>query len=142
MRLERLKLLGSRFAFIPVLQGHKIGRGVTGTNETKQTETDEAGRVLNAGRIHQNFLHLSRNGGRTFHGSSVGQLHIDVGVPLIFAREETRGHALGEESRRSGKSHQQYNHHDRFSEQYSAPANIPIRSLLENAVEPVEKSSQ
>ena len=109
MSLDRLKLLVSRLAGVPGLEGHRKERVVAGTNKTKQTEAHDGGRVLNPGGIHNDFFNVLRDRSRPLQRSRVGQLQIDIGVPLIFVGEEARGQAIGEEPRRNPKSHQQYN---------------------------------
>src|SRR5579862_116948 len=142
MSLKRLKLLSPCRAFAPGFEGHKKSRVVTGPNKTEQTESDEAGDVFDSRRIDQDFFYISGDGGRAFQRSPIGQLHIDVGVTLVFVGKKARRDSVGKEGRGASKDQQQDDHDDGLLNQYGAPAHITFCASLENAVEPIKKSSQ
>ena len=140
MSLDRLKLLVPAFAGVPGLESHREKRVIAGTNKAQQTEAHDAGRVLNSGGTHDDFFDISRNRSRPFQRSSVGQLQIDIGIPLIFVREEARRQPAGEEARCKPKGHQQDNQDNCFLEQYSTPMDISFGGSLENAIKPIKES--
>ena len=142
MRLNGLKLLGSRGAIVPRIEGDDEKCVVTGTNETQQAEAHGCGRVMNPRRIQNNFFDLCRHCGGPFERRSVWQLKIDVSVALVFVRQETRRHESREKSCGDAEGHEQHNDDHCFSEQHAAPANVTIGRLLETAVKPVEESLQ
>src|SRR5580658_4243759 len=142
MHLERLKLLGPCFPFVPRLEGDKIGGVVTGTDETEQTKPDEAGAVLDARRLHDDLFLLFRNRSRAFEGGAIGQLHVNVGVTLIFVREKTGWHAVGKKPCRHAKNNEQNHDYGAFAEQHTAPTNISVGGPVKDPVEPIEESAQ
>ena len=97
--------------------------------------------VLDPRRIHQDFFHISRDRGRAFQRSSVRELHIDVGIALIFVGKEARRDSVGKKATRHAKDHKQHDHDDGLSDQYCAPTHIALGGSLKDAVEPIEKSS-
>src|ERR1700691_235089 len=142
MCLKRLKLLRPRLALVPGLEGHKKCRAVTGANKTKQTETDETGNVFDARRIHQDFFHVGRDRRGAFERRPIRQLHIDVGVTLIFVRKKARWDSIGKKETRYAKDHQHHDHNDGLLEQYSAPTHIALCSSIEDAVKPIKESPE
>src|SRR5580704_22100 len=142
MSLDRLKLLSSGFTGVPRLESHREKRVITGTNKAQQTEAHDGGRVLNTRGTHDDFFDIRRNRSRPLQRSSVGQLQIDIGITLIFVREEARRQAAGEKARCHPKGYQQDNQDDGFAEQDSTPMDISLGGLLENAIKPIEESPQ
>src|SRR5580692_9124298 len=106
MRLDCLELFGSLGALIPRLECDKKERVVTGAHVAQQTETDDACRVLYAGRAHQDFLYISGSRSCTFQRSAVRELKIDEGVALIFVWKKTRRYSVGKKSARQAKAYE------------------------------------
>src|SRR5439155_5102397 len=72
--------------FAPGLEGDEEKRAVSILHETEQTESDDAGRVLNARNFAENVFDLPRSLVGAFERRGVGQLKREKNVALIFFR--------------------------------------------------------
>ena len=93
--LDGLILFAPAFALIPGFQRYPEEGVVTGPDIAEQTETDDAGGVLDPRRVCENLLHLSRGRACAFQRCGIGKLHIDVEVPLVFIGQEAGGQMAG-----------------------------------------------
>src|ERR1700733_15932482 len=110
MRLDLLKLFVPSLAIVPRLESNEEKRVVTGANEAQQTESHDAGRVLNSGRVANDLVHLRRRLRGPFERSAVGQLEIHVREALIFIGQKARRQMLRKKSSGGAKGQQQDNH--------------------------------
>src|ERR1700722_6787916 len=105
--LDGLILFSPAFALIPGFEADPKEAVVTGPDITEQTETHHAGRVLNAGSVGENLLHLSRCRARALQRGGVGKLHVDIEISLIFIGQEAGGQAAAKEDSGRAANYQQ-----------------------------------
>src|SRR5713101_7188160 len=86
--LDLLKLLCPRRSLIPWLQSDKEERVITGPHVAQQTEADDAGGILDARCVSQDFFNVSCSRIRAFQRSRVRQLHIDKGIALVLVGQK------------------------------------------------------
>src|SRR4029077_19315956 len=96
----------------PGLQSDEIERVVTGPHKAQQAEAGNARGVLDAGRIGEDSLNLSRCCRCSLQRSRVGELHVDEEVALVFIGQEARGQLSAEEKRADaeGRNHYESQH--------------------------------
>src|SRR5258708_5219287 len=142
MRVNLAVLFFSLRAVIPRFQGDKDKGVITGSNEAEQAETDDAGAVLHTRCVGQYlFDFLYRFIGALQRGS-VWKLEIQEEIPLIFIRQEARGHPPTDETGRPAKYGQYQERDGTLANQCSAEANVAVGGAIENAVEAVEEPTQ
>ena len=109
MSLDLLKLFGLRFSLSPWFESDEEERVVTGAHKAQQTETDDAGGVLDARCFRHDFFHGPCRFIGALQGRRVWKLHVDVRVALVFVRQETRRHTAAKETSRN---HYDYQYQD------------------------------
>jgi hypothetical protein len=143
--LNSLKLLIPRFAVVPRFQSDEKEGVIARSYEAEQAEANNAGRVLNTGRICQSGFDFPHDVIRALKRSSAGELQIDVQIALIFVGKKTRRNFAAKPSRRCAKSSKQNERNCTLPNQYAAKTNITVRSGGKNAVKPgketLEKTS-
>ena len=142
MRLDGLILFGLGFAILPGLESYKEECVIRSPDEAEQTETNDAGGVLNSRRVGENLLYLFRSRACAFHGRRIGKLHVDIEVALVFIGQEAGGQMFAKEPRCTAGDYKQH-HHDRgLSNQVTRPADKTVGGAVPVGVEPAKEFSQ
>src|SRR5439155_16409174 len=105
------------------------------------TETDDAGRVLNAWCVRQDFLHIRCYRGRALERSTIRELEVYEGIALIFVRKEARRHAVGKKHSAHAEGHEQHDRDNGLLNEHRAPTDVALGCALKQAVKPIEKPS-
>ena len=141
-RLDFLILFRPGFAVAPGLQSDEIEGVVTGPDEAEQAEANDAGGVLDTGRVGQDFLDLSRRRCRALERSRIGKLHVDEDVALVFIGQEARGQTVAKETRPQPKIASTTKASAPFRMKPPRQPDIDLRGAPENAIEPVEELAE
>src|SRR5580692_11017348 len=142
MRLDGLILFGLGFAVLPGLEGYKEECVIGSPGEAEQTETNDAGGVLNPWSLCEHRFYLFRSLACAFQGRRIGQLHVDVEVALVFIRHEAGGQMIAKKPRRNAGNDKQHHHHSRLPDQVSRPADKAVGGAIPILVEPAKEFSQ
>src|ERR1035438_8356571 len=87
-RPEGAVLFVGFLALAPRFQGDKEQGVVSGLRLAQQTETQHGRIIFDPRRLRQNGLHLFAIFGGARQRGGVGQLHVDVDIPLVLLRQK------------------------------------------------------
>src|SRR5207245_5195121 len=120
--LDFLILFRSGLTITPGLKRDEKETVVSSPYKAEQAEANNACGVLDARRIGEDLLNLSRRCAGTFKRSRVRKIHIDVHVALVFIGQEARGQTAAKESRADaeGRNHHQSQHTLARSEEHTS----------------------
>ena len=138
-RLDFLILFRSGFALTPWLQSDEIEGVVTGPDKAEQAEANNGRGVLDAWRIGEDLLNLSRRCARAFQRSRVRKLHVDEGIALVFIGQEAGWQPAAKENsgKPAGRKHHQ--RQEAFPNQRTGQPQIDFRAGPKNMIEPSEE---
>src|SRR5271154_5938441 len=142
MRFDFLELLGPALSFAPRLESYEKESVIAGTHETEQAETYNAGRVFDSRRVRKYLLHFFGRFVGALKRSSVGELHVDVAIALVFIRQKARRHFATDKCCRDADDHEKRDYDYTFSNQGCAYSLVALGGSPKDAIEPIEKSPQ
>ena len=126
VRLDGLELLGSGLAIVPVLHGDEEECVVAGSHEAEQAEAQNAGGVLDAGRLRQNILDFRRHLLGSLQRGGVGKLDVQVKIALILVGNEAGGQFVADEIARHAEASQQNQRHHAFSDEHARQPDVAV----------------
>src|SRR5271170_143562 len=142
MHLDGLIRFVATLTVVPRFKADPKEGVVAGPDKTEQAETNHASRVLNARRICEDLLYLSRSRAGALQRRRIRKLHVDIEVALVFVGQEAGGQMRPHEPRGASGHREQHQHQRALTNYVARQTHKAVGGALPVAVKDAKEFSE
>ena len=111
-------------------------------HQTQQTESDDAGRVLDTGGLLEEIFNLMADLISALERRRIRQLEREINVALVFLRQEAARQPFPKKTGANRENEQQCETEHGFSNGQARQIYVPVRRAAKDSIEPLVKPAE